>query len=95
MSDAPASSDPLRDKLGRALQASVDVGDYASTDEALQDAVASWAADREKRHDLMRAQIRRSMEDPRPDIDMEEAFDEVEAEILARMRASGEADEAA
>jgi len=87
--------DTLSERLRDALQASVDAGEHATQGEAVRSAVTLWAAEREKRLDLMRAQIRRSMEDPRPDIDLDEAFDQIEAEIMARIEASGEEDEAA
>lgn len=87
--------DILSERLRAALQASVDAGEHATQNEAVRSAVTLWAVERDKRLDLMRAQIRRSMEDPRPDIDLDEAFDQIEAEIMARIEASGEEDEAA
>lgn len=58
------------EQLG-AIRASVEAGEYASTSEALRDAVRLWQAQRvedAERIALIRARIRRSIDDPRPSL---------------------------
>jgi antitoxin ParD1/3/4 len=69
----------------RALRDSVEAGEYASTSEALRDAVRVWLRQRledAERLNAIRARVRRSLDDPRPDM----SFDEVEAR-LAKLHA--------
>lgn len=63
-----------------ALRASVEAGEYASTSEALRDAVRLWQRQRAEdveRLAAMRARITRSIGDPRPSL--------TEAEVDARL----------
>lgn len=55
----------------RAVRESVEAGEYASTSEALRDAVRVWQRQRledAERLNVIRARIRRSLDDPRPDL---------------------------
>ncbi|MER2253253.1 ribbon-helix-helix domain-containing protein [Methylorubrum podarium] len=59
----------------RAVRESVAAGEYASTSEVLRDAVRLWQRRREEdaeRLNVIRARIRRSLDDPRPDLTVEE-----------------------
>jgi antitoxin ParD1/3/4 len=75
----------------RAVRESVASGEYASTSEVLRDAVRLWQRQREEhaeRLNAIRARIRRSLDDPRPDLTGDEVqanldalFAEAEAEV--------------
>ena len=58
-------------ELAAALRDSVAVGDYASTGEAVQDAVRLWQQRRAasaERLEAIRERVRRSLADPRPSL---------------------------
>jgi antitoxin ParD1/3/4 len=64
------------------LRASVESGEFASTSEAMRDAVRIWQRERLERAERLesiRARIRQSIDDPRPSLTTEE----VEARISA------------
>ena len=66
----------------RTVRESVEAGEYASTSEALRDAVRVWQRQRiedAERLTAIRARIRRSIDDPRPSLSAKEA--EAEAEL--------------
>ena len=66
----------------RAVRESVEAGEYASTSEVLRDAVRLWQRQRQEdaeRLNVIRARIRRSLDDPRPAL----SLDEVRAHIKA------------
>ncbi|TXM66532.1 ribbon-helix-helix protein, CopG family [Methylobacterium sp. WL120] len=55
----------------RAVRESVAAGEYASTSEVLRDAVRLWQRQRledAERLNVIRARVRRSLDDPRPDL---------------------------
>jgi antitoxin ParD1/3/4 len=59
----------------RAVRESVEAGEYASTSEALRDAVRVWQRQRiedAERLNVIRARIRRSLDDPRLDLSGED-----------------------
>ncbi|AWN48968.1 type II toxin-antitoxin system ParD family antitoxin [Methylobacterium terrae] len=59
----------------RAVRESVAAGEYASTSEVLRDAVRLWQRRRREdaeRLDAIRARIRRSLDDPRPSLTLEQ-----------------------
>jgi antitoxin ParD1/3/4 len=65
----------------RAIRESVESGEYASTSEAMRDAVRVWQRQRleeAERLAAIRARVRRSLADPRPDVPLEEAFERIE-----------------
>jgi antitoxin ParD1/3/4 len=69
----------------RQVRQSVEKGEYASTSEAIRDALRIWSRDRaehEERLNAIRARIKRSLDDPRPGVPIDEAFARIEA--LAR-----------
>lgn len=66
----------------RIIRESVASGEYASTSEALRDAVRVWQRQRledAERLAAIRARIRRSLDDPRPDLSEEEVDARLEA----------------
>ena len=66
----------------RAVRESVEAGEYASTDAALADAVRVWRRERAEhveRIAAIKARIRRSLDDPRPSL----SIDQVRANIDA------------
>lgn len=66
----------------RAVRESVEAGEYASTSEVLREAVRLWQRQRHEdaeRLNVIRSRIRRSLDDPRPDL----TGDEVQANLDA------------
>lgn len=81
---------PLGDTVSVALPAdaadvlreSVEAGEYASLDEAMHDAVRLWQGRRSEdaaRIEAMKARIKRSLDDPRPNLTSEEVDERLEA----------------
>jgi antitoxin ParD1/3/4 len=65
----------------RTIRASVAAGEFASTSEALRDAVRVWQRQRiedAERLAAIRARVRRAIDDPRPSVPIEKAFDRIE-----------------
>jgi antitoxin ParD1/3/4 len=76
--------------LLRAVRERVEAGEYESVDAALDDAVRALQRQRreEAEHlDSIRARIRRSLDDPRPDLSVEDVEAEMEA-LFAKTRES-------
>lgn len=66
----------------RAVRESVEAGEYASTSDVMQDAVRLWQRQRQddaERLDAIRARIRRSLDDPRPALTIEEVRVRIDA----------------
>lgn len=78
--------------LARAVRDAVAAGDYASPQEALNDAVRVWSRERDEHAATLasiKERIRRSIEDPRPSLSSEEvreAIASMHAEALAARR---------
>lgn len=69
MQTAEKISITMTPEMMQIIRASVASGEYASTSEALRDAVRIWQREREEhseRLEAIRARVRRSVEDPRP-----------------------------
>jgi len=67
--------------MARALRESVEAGEYASTSEALRDAVRVWRRQRledAERLAAIKARIRRSLDDSRPALSAKELRDSLE-----------------
>jgi antitoxin ParD1/3/4 len=80
MSSAADANVTLPPEAQRLVQAAVDAGEFASTSEAVGDAVRVWQRQRLENADRLAAikeRIRRSLDDPRPSLTQEE----VEAEL--------------
>jgi antitoxin ParD1/3/4 len=81
MQNAEKISITLTPDMLRAIRESVEAGEYASTSEALRDAVRVWQRQRSEdaeRLTAIRTRVRRSLEDPRPCVPLDEAFDRIE-----------------
>ncbi|WP_407519084.1 ribbon-helix-helix domain-containing protein [Methylobacterium oryzisoli] len=66
----------------RAVRESVEAGEYASTSEVVHEAVRLWQRQRREdaeRLDAIRARIRRSADDPRPSVSLDEARARIKA----------------
>ncbi len=71
MQNAEKISVTMTTDMLREIRASVSAGEYASTSEALRDAVRIWRRQRSEdadRLEVVRARILRSVEDPRPSL---------------------------
>jgi antitoxin ParD1/3/4 len=78
----------------RAIRESVEAGEYASTSEALRDAVRVWQRQRTEdaeRLTAIRTRVRRSLDDPRPSIPLDEAFDRIEKLHADTVKVRGDA----
>lgn len=75
MEAAEKISVTMTPEMLREIRASVAAGEYASTSEALRDAVRLWQRSREEQAEriaAIKARVRRSIEDPRPSLSVEE-----------------------
>jgi antitoxin ParD1/3/4 len=89
MQSAEKISITMTPEMLRAVRDSVESGEYASTSEAMRDAVRLWQRERVERAERLsaiRARVTRSLEDARPDL----TADEVDAELEALMRGARE-----
>src|ERR1700680_1648245 len=78
----------------RAIRESVEAGEYASTSEALRDAVRIWQRQRSEHAERLaaiRTRVRRSLDDPRPSVPLDEAFDRIEKRHAETVKARGDA----
>ncbi|MBY5819520.1 ribbon-helix-helix domain-containing protein [Rhizobium leguminosarum] len=75
----------------RSVRDTVEAGEFATTSEAMRDAVRVWQRQRledAERLNAMRARIRRSLDDPRPSLTAEQAEVEMERFMKGREKAS-------
>lgn len=88
MSSAETISVTMTSDMLRDVQDAVQSGEFASTGEALREAVRVWRRQRledAERLEAVRARLRRSLDDPRSDLDEDEAerhFRELHAETV-------------
>lgn len=71
MQSAEKISITMTPEMMQIIRASVASGEYASTSEAMRDAVRIWQREREERNerlDAIRARVLRSVDDPRPSL---------------------------
>lgn len=76
------------------IRAVVEAGEYSSTIEAIRDAVRVWRRQRledAERLTVIRARIRRSLNDPRPNMTLEEVDARLATRFAEARRASGNA----
>ena len=81
-------------EMGRELRASVGMGEYGSTSEAVRDALRLWKRKREEHVERLadiRARIRRSLDDPRPSLTTEDVDAELDALFAAAYDAEADA----
>ena len=77
-------------EMEREIRACVGTGEYGSTSEAVRDALRLWKRKRDEHAETLadiRARIRRSLDDPRPDLTLEEVDAELD-EAFARAEQS-------
>lgn len=82
MPPAETISLTLTPNMLRAVRESVEAGEYASISDVMHDAVRLWQRQRREdaeRLDAIRARIRRSLDDPRPDLSAKEVQDHLDA----------------
>jgi antitoxin ParD1/3/4 len=71
----------LTPEMVRTIRKTVKSGEFASTSEVVRDAMRAWQRQRREHAEriaAIRARIRRSLEDPRPDVPIDEAFERIE-----------------
>ena len=75
----------------QSVRATVEAGEFATTSEAMRDAVRVWQRQRledAERLNAMRARIRRSLDDPRPSLTEDEAEAEMDRFMKGQEKAS-------
>jgi len=80
MQNAEKVSVTMTPDMLRALRESVESGEFATTSEAMRDAVRVWQRQRieyAERLEALRARVRRSIDDPRPSLTADEAEEEM------------------
>ena len=88
MAAAAKLSVTLTAEMVRDLEASVAAGEFASTSEALRDAVRLWRDRREERAERLaaiKARIQASIDDPRPSIPIDVVHEQLNATRHARL----------
>lgn len=88
MAAAAKLSVTLTAEMVRDLEASVAAGEFASTSEALRDAVRLWRDRREERAERLaaiKARIQASIDDPRPSIPIDLVHERLQATRHARL----------
>ena len=91
MEPAEKISITVSPEMLQVIRESVAAGEYGSTSEAVRDAVRLWQRQRfedAERLNVIRARIRRSLDDPRPDLTLEEVDAHLEA-VFARAEQAG------
>jgi antitoxin ParD1/3/4 len=87
MAAAEKISITMTPEMMRVIRKSVESGEFASTSEVLRDALRAWQRERSERAERLaaiRTRIRRSLDDPRPPVPIDEAFDRIEKLHAAR-----------
>lgn len=75
----------------QSVRATVEAGEFATTSEAMRDAVRVWQRQRledAERLNAMRARVRHSLDDPRPSLTEDEAEAEMERFMKGQEKAS-------
>jgi len=91
MEHAEKISITVSPEMLRVIRESVAAGEYGSTSEAVRDAVRLWQRQRfedAERLNAIRARIRRSLDDPRPDMTLAEVDAHLDA-LFARAEQAG------
>lgn len=90
MQNAEKVSVTMTPDMMRAIRESVEAGEFATTSEAMRDAVRVWQRVRleyAERLEALRARVRQSRDDPRPSL----TTDEAEADMTRFMEREGKA----
>ena len=91
MERAEKISITLSPEMLQAIRGRVGAGEYGSTSEAVRDALRIWHRQRledAERLIAIRARIRRSLDDPRPDLTLEEVDSALDAAFARAEQAS-------
>ncbi|MEQ1938664.1 type II toxin-antitoxin system ParD family antitoxin [Mesorhizobium sp. CN5-321] len=94
MNNAEKVSVTMAREQMQAIRESVEAGEFATTSEAMRDAVRVWQRQRledAQRLEAMRARIHRSIDDPRPSLSLEEAEAELARFIETEAKGSNAA----
>lgn len=90
MQNAEKVSITMTADMMRVIRESVESGEFATTSEAMRDAVRVWQRARleyAERLEALRARVRHSLDDPRPSVSAEEA----EADMARFLKDEGKA----
>lgn len=90
MQNAEKVSITMTADMMRVIRESVESGEFATTSEAMRDAVRVWQRTRleyAERLEALRARVRHSLDDPRPSVSAEEA----EADMARFLKDEGKA----
>ena len=94
MQTAEKISITMTPEMMRVIRESVEAGEYASTSEAMRDAVRVWQRDRAEHKERLasiKARIRRSLDDPRHDLSSEEVENRIAKLHAETVKAHGNA----
>ena len=75
-------------ELQERVDARVKSGAYSSASEVVRAGLRALDREEEALDELMRRKVQESLDDPRPDIPLEEVFDRLERKHALRMKAS-------
>jgi antitoxin ParD1/3/4 len=92
MQNAEKISITMTPEMMQVIRASVASGEYASTSEAMRDAVRIWQRERtehQERLEAIRQRIRASVDDPRPSLSADQLRQRVQALHAETMKAHG------
>lgn len=84
MQTAEKISITMTPEMLRLIRETVDAGEYASTSEVVRDAMRIWQRERQEhaeRLNAIRTRVRRSFDDPRPDLSGQEADTALDAAL--------------
>jgi antitoxin ParD1/3/4 len=82
MQNAEKISITMTPEIMQVIRASVASGEYASTSEAMRDAVRIWQRDRQEhseRLDAIRQRVKASVDDPRPSVGASDVKERLQA----------------
>lgn len=94
MQNAEKVSVTMTPDMMRAIRESVEAGEFATTSEAMRDAVRVWQRQRleyAERLEALRARVRQSLADPRPSLTAEEAEAEMSRFMSNEEKAASDA----
>jgi len=92
MQNAEKVSVTMTADMMQVIRESVAAGEYATTSEAMRDAVRVWQRQRvedAERLEAIRARVQRSLDDPRPNLTSTQAHDRLEALYAQRKEKLG------
>lgn len=96
METAEKISITLTPEMARSIREDVEKGRYASTSEAIRDALRLWQQKKEEheaRLESIRQRVEASLDDPRPDVSLEEVSRRMD-ELYESALATGKYDDA-